>query len=494
MSDPFLDAHRAARLFYKLTGASPISVRDQIVRGALLVERLLESGEISAPTGEKKGRPLCVVGAGVAGAATAIAAAEVSVETELWDIGNSAFRLQRYAPSRTLDPTQYDWPLDHWALGHLPWRASPPAPLDYATARASDLAVDWRKKLRATRRKSKGKLVVKYATTLGSMPFISGKGSSALISLQDSPHGAAKLFGCLVDATGLGEENCEIYKPLPSPVPNPAPAPVLLFEGQAFWSPDTLTSLPPGTAVLVSGGGDGGLQDFLRAATKLQTAEAILNRVNLPPDILNIVQSAETRAFSGRRMAADQPAALGKAQEKPFMENLHKDHMRAVRKALTSGFVRHQLSLLLQPILSGAVSLALVHRDDYLTCYYGLNRFLVLLVDEYLSNHTSPGISTRFPNCTIDTVSPASHHKCTMTFRGKKRASGLYSPSGVLTTSTCFLKPHNVTFTTPTTGTAPTGTFGVVVVRHGVKANSNPLSVRARPLARARHDIPFFLP
>jgi hypothetical protein len=61
MSDPVLDAHEIGDLIYLLSGPRPISIRDQMLRGLILAERLLENGIISDAS---PAYPLLVVGAG----------------------------------------------------------------------------------------------------------------------------------------------------------------------------------------------------------------------------------------------------------------------------------------------------------------------------------------------------------------------------------------------------------------------------------------------
>ena len=78
MGDPILDAHQVVPGFFVISGPlAPISIRDQMIRGQLLVERLLEKRTI-VPTGNigpdsKFG--VVIVGAGAAGVTAAITAA-----------------------------------------------------------------------------------------------------------------------------------------------------------------------------------------------------------------------------------------------------------------------------------------------------------------------------------------------------------------------------------------------------------------------------------
>src|SRR5438093_1204947 len=108
MSDPFLDAHRLGEFIYTISGPSPISIRDQMLRSVTIVHRLIEAGEIG------RSRPLVVVGAGAGGATAAIEAATQGVSTVLVESASQAFLRQAHAATRVIDPTQFDWPVDHY--------------------------------------------------------------------------------------------------------------------------------------------------------------------------------------------------------------------------------------------------------------------------------------------------------------------------------------------------------------------------------------------
>ena len=77
MSDPILDAHREDPHHYVISGPAPISIRDQMLRGVTLIDRLLEAGEIGTQ------RALAVIGAGAGGASAAIYAAARRISTTL---------------------------------------------------------------------------------------------------------------------------------------------------------------------------------------------------------------------------------------------------------------------------------------------------------------------------------------------------------------------------------------------------------------------------
>ena len=90
MPDPLLLAHEVAPFFFELGGRlSPVSIRDQMVRAQLLVDRAVIAKLISPS------RPLLVIGAGAAGVTATIQAVEVhKVPTILIDRGRIPFAVQ----------------------------------------------------------------------------------------------------------------------------------------------------------------------------------------------------------------------------------------------------------------------------------------------------------------------------------------------------------------------------------------------------------------
>ena len=97
MSDPVLDAHQIGNgCFYRLSGPTPISIRDQMLRGRVLVDRLVQAGKIHDKL------PLIVFGAGVGGATAAVWAADKhKVRSVLVDT-HSPFMVQTDQPLELL--------------------------------------------------------------------------------------------------------------------------------------------------------------------------------------------------------------------------------------------------------------------------------------------------------------------------------------------------------------------------------------------------------
>jgi hypothetical protein len=140
MPDPFLQAHEALPGFYLISyPTSPISIKDQMIRGQMILDRLRQS---YSPEVFDNGRRLLVVGAG-AGGATAAMRASLATRALLIDRAPDPFLVQGKATSRWIDPTQYDWPMDHWLQARYPWSA-PPMPLPWQAFWSSALSLHWK--------------------------------------------------------------------------------------------------------------------------------------------------------------------------------------------------------------------------------------------------------------------------------------------------------------------------------------------------------------
>lgn len=106
-TDPFLNDHFAGAYVFHIGGRLwPISIRDQMMRGQLVIERALEQDLIH------QNRPVAVVGAGAAGVTAALRAAEEGVPVTLFE-EDRLFARHALCGTRWVHPTQYDWPVSH---------------------------------------------------------------------------------------------------------------------------------------------------------------------------------------------------------------------------------------------------------------------------------------------------------------------------------------------------------------------------------------------
>lgn len=243
MPDPFLLAHAVAPLSFDIGGRlTPISIRDQMLRGRMIVERGVEAGLIGP------GRRLVVVGAGAAGASAAIRAAQRGIETVLIDSAPAPFQRQAGCSTRWVDPTQYDWPVQHWARGHYPWTL-PRMPLPWREDYADNLAAAWTQQLNIERRRY-SHFGARFNTTLGRPPTIVG----TMLRVTFSTPGLPSDYGMLVSGTGFGTENCTVEN-------SPGGTGSGRYAGFRFWDTDDFArpnlNIPSSAQaeVLISGGG-----------------------------------------------------------------------------------------------------------------------------------------------------------------------------------------------------------------------------------------------
>ena len=143
ITDSFLLTHRITDFLFDIgCRFSPISIRDQMIRGFLIADRLHRADLIS----ERK--PLLIIGAGVAGATAALVAAERNIPVTLVDKAGRAF-LRQAGATRYISPTLYDWPAQHWSHLRFPPASSVKLPLPWKEGQAASIAATWILKLTA---------------------------------------------------------------------------------------------------------------------------------------------------------------------------------------------------------------------------------------------------------------------------------------------------------------------------------------------------------
>ncbi|MGD0103435.1 MAG: hypothetical protein ABSC06_05290 [Rhodopila sp.] len=442
------------------------------------MDRLIEADEISAS------RPLAVVGAGAGGASAAIQAAKRGVTCYLIERDAATFPTQSLAATRTLDPTQYDWALDHCHHAVLPWGGHPGLPLAFRTGTADQLSLIWQRQLRRAARILRSPTSSPFLRVLTSQTVTSVARASAatggpkwvVIGLGG---GQVLTVGCLLDAKGFGNENCRIEHP----------ARTLIYEGQPFWGPDSFMTLTSADRVLISGSGDGAMQDYLRIVTKLNRAIEIEKGLGLPSDILHAVQSAEDRACRGWSWASSDDKVRFE-HEHPYWKELDAFHDALIPKALGVSSVRNALDAL---VPDDPVPVTVVHREGYLTCYYGLNRFLAKLVARFVEDERGGHVAFH-RQWEIDNITARSRHACIQLVGGTWHASGAYV-GHTLIQHDCFGEWHDVDFKAavpphgPPAGPKPAHAgYNVIIVRHGLERAPRP------PLQRTRHILPLHRP
>ena len=290
--DWLLASHQVAPLQYEMGGLwTPISVRDQMVRGQELARRAIVAGLIS------KGRSLIVIGAGAGGMAAAITAHKAGVPVIVIERGTRPFARQAGVTSRTIHPYAYDWPHDR----HKATDLIAPAVLPWREATADGAASQWTAALEAYR-------LIAFDSSVSPPPPPGGPA----IAIHDgvvnvhvtTPAGSGWLHGGMVlSSIGFGTEITSIPAARRS-----------TYHGWRFWENDTMASANLGATrppeVLIAGGGDGALQDTLRAllVPSVHDIRDLLAALPaIPDDIRAAVGDAEDSATRAWLWAAGGP-------------------------------------------------------------------------------------------------------------------------------------------------------------------------------------------
>jgi hypothetical protein len=433
-------AYKVAEAQFDLASAqSFISLRDQAVRVRTLLTAMQEA-KLFDPRGTKR---VLVVGGGYAGVSAALWLAHRQIDTTLIEIGDRPFGVQHGCSTRHLSLTQYDWPGLHHAAHDYPdgltptfvaysWlgrsfvlppplqlRGAPPVargprgtartrPPDHLATRgprpASAHAADWETQF-LMRLPSSASLAWMPRTRFrpGSVASVGGGVS---LDLENLATGAVRSewFDYVLYAAGFGSDGDRI------PIRGGGTK-----ATREFWSDDDLAT--PGTAppprVLISGGGDGAMQDFIRALVDpgLATASAVLARIvdlmrARHPGQRDAIDAAWARVEATATYAETQAGAaatwMGEREPAVWAE-LQRHHLAAAAE-LTRGWGPALVDALAQVVDRPLPlrELTLIYPDAVPGKVYALNRFLVMLLTEYVGYVTRPGsdfFGTRPPPC-----------------------------------------------------------------------------------------------
>jgi hypothetical protein len=471
--DPLLLTYQVGPepLLYDIsTSLQPISIRDQMFRGYMIINRALSEGLIK----EWQQPPILVVGAGVAGAMTAMTAVWHRIPTLLVE-ARSPFIQQIRGHTRFICPTQYDWPAPHWGEGKYPW-VGPDSPLDWNSGRASSVALAWISKLNF--------MLGRYPDLLTLIPakFKSHRviPESKTVEAFFEPPLAVEPLICsiIISCAGFGSERHFI--------PDPDPQ----YTGYAFWDEDEFEQSDMGIKgkkpnVIVSGGGDGALQDFIRITTRTSSARQIYTQIFDEPvhDIERMIHIAED--YAQRSYVWSTTGDL----DHPIQQKLHDDYVVAINRIFSDSRLRRKVEGALEDIigkLHKRLTIKLAYPCEHFSTCYPLNRFLVLLIAEYIRR--TFGYDPLQPRTKILEVYGVNGHYC------------------LNTAYLCHGEDHEVIYAEALCSTLNTAgeqensrvkldgnPFNVVIIRHGIKAPSPPLG-SLPTAAPPRQLIPYYIP
>jgi hypothetical protein len=360
LADPFLRAHAAGEYLVEIgPQISPLSIRDQMFRGAVCVDRAVEHGLI----GGSNNNPLLVVGGGAAGVSAAARARRHGVKVCLVERNEMLFGLQQGCPTRWVSPTQYDWPAPHAGRHTLPWaKEHPEVELSWGEADYADqLAARWSAAWYELQNRAGGLADLLPETEYqGSVrPEWPGR-FAKLVNVKDGKE-EWRRSSLVILATGLGTEQTSGSDG---------------HRGFGFWSEDPFErdnlGLPAGVTpeVLISGAGDGALQDFIRIATGERSALEVYQGLDIPNDV---------RAKFELEIAAaeDQFQRAILWSTRAWDCELHRQVQRSYEgavKALIRGSPRLSLPR------RGDIRLTMAYPCDHFGRCYALNRAVALII------------------------------------------------------------------------------------------------------------------
>jgi hypothetical protein len=435
--DPFLLIHRLANGEYSIAGKyNPASIKDQMVRAIALVDRARFHNLIRNP------KKLLVVGAGAAGASAAFRACEYQINTTLMEVKAVPFERQRNS-SRVVDPTEFDWPAPHWRSGSMPG-----LPLAFDRGPANAVAARWQEAY--DREERENDYLTIWPGTRFLRSLLQQDGRLAVLFERDEGKGPAKMwaeFDFVLNCTGPGEEQGSLQDSE--------------HASYHFWADDKLDApnfgLPtpnPQPRILISGGGDGALQDFLRIAFPRKTARDIYDLLILTPELraeIELKLFAAEDAFRRAWVWSENPSL-----DCQVLQKLHDEHRAVAKDAAAKTTAK-------LPDPGRLANVHVVHSCTHFSVCYALNHFLALLVNE---------------------LAGGKH------FTSKRRLRAVESAD---VNHTCDKQPaycwehsHQAHFSESTCSKDPThvnkpATYDIVVLRHGPKADTPKLARQILP-------------
>lgn len=392
----------ASNVFDLSSGLHHISIRDQIVRAELAVRDLKR--------GDSNLESLLVVGAGPAGIAAALEAVERGVaQVVVVEAGSAPFGLLRGATHRFVGPFMYEWPSsfsqnqsypEHgkcpWARrakSQLQWHAQDPIA---ASRLAVQLELHLKDRIAELIKNGKSPPIICVGVNRGCIQdfvreFARSEAARALSRLQRRAPGPSLQFSdrtglawprlspaqviCrpryVLLAAGMGAENVTLVNENLSGGAYHGPN----VNGPRFWNNDRLMSAgAQDLQVSIFGGGDGALQDVLRALTRRNHPLELLASLERDPKTKAALRRISPALLDADRQSRQFGAWTQKNDEYATIDAVC---LRLAKELAGQSRVARKVS---QLIAFGRGKVTLFVRGRNFGKAYLLNRFLVHLI------------------------------------------------------------------------------------------------------------------
>jgi hypothetical protein len=484
-----------------------ISIADQMRRGYRAILEAFDLGYIGPD------RPLLVVGGGIAGLMAAMTAVKNRVPT--WIVEQKQLlSTQASCPSRYICPTQYDWPADHWQRGYYPYD-NEPMPFSWGRGLAADVVKDLvEDEINKFLRDNAGLITVIASTFEGYtvVPHHSGRRwAKPLLTSPSVDPNFPSAFAMVVACTGFGIENTTAVriKKCPTLTDDPGltavthdPAP---YTGHKFWELDVYEEDSPPLGlksghkpkVFISGSGDGALQDFLRIVSRVGSLGAeSLSAGILYSQVVRPLKSSTQRYIESElsKVELEYRAEISSNAQilDPPVRKQHRcvthaeaqaKHLLVINELSHDSKVWGRITQTLERFVKDLredISIKVAHPCFHVTPFYGLNRFLTLLIKVYAAAKY-PDVELFTQNAIVSNVVSISDlaglvHKCESAESCHDKDHEIFYSSG-----TCMdVPPACVVDERKFEG----GPYNVVIIRHGIHPKSHNLLTERFAIAR----------
>ena len=439
--DPIVDRYVGVYTV-PLGGERASSIPDQIAKAQRFIDYAFREGRLYA------GDTLLIRGGGVAGTAAAWHAVERGVNTAIQDKRSRPFSTQASCNTRWLHPSEYRWPTGNYTRKDFPGvatRAVPPF-LGWSADYPYVIAARWRQSFAhwLALGPQYGRATVKWIEKEFPVWPSDAERDAELTEVAEKGKYDAILY------CAGAKEKCSDQ--------------TSSFRSFPFWSNDVYGvrnhRLPEGETdlnVLVSGGGDGALQDFIRLVCPQEDSQT---RPTYALGVLQRLHPALARSGPFRGFLQRLRALKNANRPKPeVLYTLIKTFLDEI-SPLAEGFgIRAALDLLIDPaIREGRKKIEINAEEDRLPDTFALNVFLARLLAWRVAELSGQPVFALEKRSFAEARSAQAGHVC----EWKPRQ--------------CVLRPHVVKFKRRTDSPAdPPSAFGkppyeIVVLRHGVEA------------------------
>jgi hypothetical protein len=433
-----LSLHKVGRRSFDLSGLRPVSIRDQLLRSTALVDALLDRKKID------ENSALLVFGAGVAGMNAALRAEAHGVKVDVIERSDRLFS-SFFRSKRAISFTEYDWPNPPDALPR--WKEVPlvpSLPKDMRSMVGAALVPRW---IRICAKQA-GDWNDEHLNFRINVFFEYQANEFQITNVLEAEHpedgplevlgpwkgreqpDTARTFGAVLFCLGPGPEKIAEQKD--------SKTRTILGKWSGFSGPDywkdsdrmdvQRTKYPRDiSSVIISGGGDGGMQDFQRIVTGIYGCELLAHLEKVSKRLRSMpstrMRSKEILPYDAllRFIAADDAGrraccwALNGGGENTA--NWHRMYYRQV-KMLVSGWPKHvrddlARALFRAELFDQTLKVRWIMAGSNIGTGFALNRYLSLLLLA-LRRSLPRGQIIFQPGSYIDAIKPVNPevHQC----------------------------------------------------------------------------------